>query len=83
MSKNRIIDLLGNELSVGDKVAWGEKSSTSTAYLKAGEIIQIVDKGIYYTDVLIKITNDGRKFSSYNYKTIRYPRNYKNLVKIG
>lgn len=81
----RIVDLLGNALNIGDKVAFGETSSTNNAYLCAGEIVDIEDCGKKLVKVHVKITRVGRDSLSHKIGTIRsfnFPRFYSNLVKI-
>lgn len=77
-------DLIGNILKVGDKVSWGEKSSTSTAYINYGEISLIEEKP-YQTIISVSILKCGHKWNGWN-KGIRrfiFPRNYHNLIKVG
>ena len=78
-----IKDLLGETLKVGDKVSWGEKSSTSTAYLNYGQIVGIYDTG-RQTEVIVKILKSGHKWQNYdgNSRRFVFPRIYNNLIKV-
>jgi len=78
-----IKDLLGETLKVGDKVSWGEKSSTSTAYINFGKIVCIHDMG-KQTEVIIKVIKSGHKWSHWdgNSRRFVFPRIYNNLIKV-
>lgn len=67
----RVVDLLGREFSIGDKVAYGDTSSTHNAYLCAGEIVDIEDCGKKLIKVHVKITHVGKDNLSYKIGTIK------------
>ena len=77
-----IKDLLGNSLNVNDKIAWSEKSSTSTSYLNYGEIIGI-EKHNTQTKIIVKVIKRGDDFNYFFNKCFIYPRNYHNIIKIN
>lgn len=76
-------DIFGNDLKVGDNVAWGEATSSYNCCIYCGEIIEISQK-LQETHIKVKITHSGDNYF-YRIGKIRlfkYPRNYFNLVKI-
>ena len=81
----KIIDLFGKELHVGDNVITSHTASTNVSYLEAGEIIDIIHKKVV-TNVVIKITNSGDTYHPYwntgIERIMRFPREYCNLIKI-
>ena len=76
-------DILGNNLYIGDRVCWSEKSSTSTSYLKYGEIKSIL-KCKSKTNIIIQIieSGDNIRYKTNYYKCIQFPRKYHNIIKI-
>ena len=77
------IDIFGNKLMVGDKVAWGESTSTRNSCIYCGEILSIDTKEIQ-THIKVKITHAGDDlyYKIGSIRTFIYPRNYFNLVRI-
>ena len=80
----KVEDLYGKTLNVGDKVVFGDTSSTHNAYLNEGEITEIKTSKSR-TSVFVKINKVGDKCTWYigSIKEFRFPRNYSNLVKIN
>lgn len=76
-------DITGREIQMGDKVAFGDTTSTHNAVICYGEVIEIQKcaKG-YQTNVLVRITKNGgwRHSSEGQIRTFIYPRNYYNLM---
>lgn len=82
MRVTEIKDLLGNELKVGDKVAFGDTTSSNNACINTGVIEKISKKKII-TEVIVKIDKIGGWRTYSKQHTFIFPRNYHNLVKIG
>lgn len=76
-------DITGREIKVGDKVAFGDTTSTHNAVICYGEVVEIQKyaKG-YQTNVLVLVTKNGgwRHSSEGQIRTFKYPRNYYNLM---
>lgn len=82
MRVTEIKDLLGNELKVGDKVVFGDTTSSYNACVNTG-IIEKINKKKIITEVIVKIDKTGG-WRTYNKQhTFIFPRNYHNLLKIG
>lgn len=82
MRITEIKDLLGNELKVGDKVAFGDTTSSYNACINTG-VIKKINKKTINTEVIVEIDKYG-SWRTYNEQhTFIFPRNYHNLVKIG
>ena len=81
----KIIDLFGKELNIGDKVITSNTAGTNVSYLEVGEIIDIIPKKVI-TNVIIKITDSGDKYHPYWHigreRIMKFPREYCNLIKI-
>lgn len=79
-----IKDIKGEDLNVGNKVAWGYTTSSYNAVIGYGEIVDIVKKS-YQTHIKVKVIKNGRWYwwprEGY-IKTFIYPRNYHNLIKL-
>ena len=82
MRVTEIKDLLGNELKVGDKVVFGDTTSSYNACVNVGVIEKISKKKII-TEVVVKIDKNGGWDTYTKQHTFIFPRNYHNLVKIG
>lgn len=82
MKVTEVKDLLGNELKEGDKVIFGDTTSSYNACVSVGIIKKIIKKNVN-TEVIVDITNVGGWDSYTKQHTFIFPRNYHNLVKIG
>lgn len=82
MRVTEIKDLLGNELKVGDKVAFGDTTSAYNACVNTG-IIKKISKKKIITEVIVKIDKSGGWDTYTKQHTFIFPRNYHNLLKIG
>lgn len=80
----KVTDIFGKELQVGDYVAFGDTSSSYNAYIVTGEIISIEHKKVI-TEVNVKIINSGAYPSWYvgRNKKFIFPRRYSNIIKIS
>ena len=77
-----IKDIKGEDLHIGDKVAWGDTTSTHNAIICYGEIVNILKKS-YQTHVKVKVIKSGGWWPREgSIKTFIYPRNYYNLIKL-
>lgn len=78
-----ITDLMGNEIKVGDIVAYGDTTSTNNAVICKGEVIDIRrSKAGYQTKIIVKVIKNGGWRSYENTRTFIYPRHYNNLLVI-
>ena len=77
------IDIYGHTLMIGDKIAWGETTSTRNACIYCGEIVEIQYKELQ-THIKVRITHPGNDlyYKINNIRTFIYPRNYFNIVKL-
>lgn len=80
----KAIDITGKKLNVGDKIAWGESTSTQNSCIYCGEIIKIEHKQ-KQTHIKVKITHPGDDlfYKIDSIRTFIYPRNYFNIAKIN
>lgn len=77
-----IKDIKGEDLNVGDKVAWGDTTSSYNAIICYGEIVNIEVKKSQ-THIKVKIIKEGGYWSHTDQTRIFiYPRNYHNLIKL-
>lgn len=78
-----IKDITGRKIQVGDKVAFGDTTSTHNAVICYGEVVD-VQKSMsgYQTKVLVKVIKNGgwRHYREGKIKTFIYPRNFHNLI---
>ena len=76
-------DIKGEDLNIGDTVAWGDTTSSHNAVIGYGEIVDILKKPMQ-THVKVCIWKEsGWWHHGKGYvKTFIYPRNYHNLIKI-
>lgn len=77
----KVEDLLGNEIRLGDKVAWPRMTSTKNGTVEYGEVI-----GIKYCPVIIKVTcriiKSGTKWNKGNV-TFHVPSYYHKFIKVS
>jgi len=76
-------DITGKEIQVGDKVAFGDTTSSYNAVICYGEVVEIQKcASRYQTNVLVRITKNGGydHWSEGQIKKFIYPRNYYNLM---
>ncbi len=79
---HEVKDIKGEDLNVGDKVAWGDTTSSYNAVIGYGEIVNILKKS-YQTRVEVKVIKESGWWSHEGHiKTFIYPRNYYNLIKL-
>lgn len=75
-------DIKGEDLNVGDKVAWGDTTGSYNAVIGYGEIVNILKKS-YQTHVKVKVIKESGWWPHEGYiKTFIYPRNYHNIIKL-
>ena len=78
----KVKDINGEDLKVGDKVAWGNTTSSYNAVICYGEIVNILKKS-YQTRVEVKVIKRGGWWPREgSIKTFIYPRNYHNIIKL-
>ena len=80
---NTAVDLTGKEFKVGDKVAYGDTTSTNNAIICYGEVVEIQKpEHAKQSKVLVRTTKHGAYDRYYNGKirTFIFPRNYHNLI---
>lgn len=76
---NTAVDLTGKEFKVGDKVAYGDTTSTNNAVICFGEIKAIEKHGIQTHIIVNKIKNGGWRTYKQT-RTFIFPRKYHNLL---
>lgn len=76
-----IVDIKGEALNIGDKVAWGDTTSSYNAVIGYGEIVDIKFKNTQ-THIIVKIIKDCNPYYNGSLKKFIYPRNHHNLIKI-
>ena len=75
-------DIKGEDLNIGDKVAWGDTTSSYNAVIGYGEIVDMWKKPTQ-THVKVRVIKESGWWPHEGYiKTFIYPRNYHNLIKI-
>lgn len=84
MEITEIVDINGKEIKVGDKVAWGDTTSSYNSYICTGEVIGIYPKKIN-TEVIVKTIAHGgwKRYITGKQKKFIYPRYYNNLLVIN
>lgn len=79
----KAIDINGREIQVGDKVAFGDTTSSYNAVICYGEVVEIQKCASgCQTNVLVRVTKNGGwdYWSEGKIRTFIYPRNYYNLM---
>lgn len=79
-----IVDVKGEQLNVGDYIAFGETTSSYNSIICTGRIIDIQKKK-YQSHIKIQVIDDGSGYwyKKNSIKTMIYPRNYNNIVKMN
>lgn len=76
-------DITGREIQVGDKVAFGDTTSTHNAVICYGEVVEIKKCASgYQTNILVRVTKNGGwdHWGKGQIRKFIYPRNYYNLM---
>ena len=77
-----IVDIKGEQLNVGDLVAYGDTTSSYNSVICYGKIVNIQKKNLQ-THIIVKtIKNGGWQYYNDKFVTFIYPRNYHNLIKL-
>jgi len=78
------IDLNGKEIQIGDKVVFGDTTSSYNAVVNYGEVLDVINKGKIQTIAIVKVLKVGgcNKHSIGKHRYFIFPRNYSNLIVI-
>lgn len=77
-----IVDIKGEQLNIGDLIAFGDTTGSYNAVIGYGEIVDILKKPVQ-THVKVRVIKESGWCPQEGYiKTFIYPRNYHNLIKL-